>query len=80
VGMKALSAGQLVRDRAATVDECVRYAATLTDTVIIGCSSVEEVRENLAAGDHFNPMSAADMRALEQRLAHRAGRYAYFKG
>ena len=34
---------------------------------------------NLAAGRAFSPMSAADQRALEARLARHAARYDYFK-
>src|SRR5262249_39951819 len=46
VGMKVLAAGALLRE--ASPAELIRYAATVTDTVIVGCSTPEEVRENLA--------------------------------
>jgi aryl-alcohol dehydrogenase-like predicted oxidoreductase len=77
VGMKVMAAGRLLKD--ARPEELIRYTATLTDTVIIGCSTVEEVQQNLAAGDAFAPMPEAEMRALERRVAPRAGGYDYFK-
>ena len=73
VGMKVLAAGLLPADRAATVPELIRYTASQTDTVIIGCSSVEEVRANLAVASgllaHGRRPSA---RRWRRRLAPRA--------
>ena len=80
VGMKVMAAGQLLRDRAATASELIRYGATLTDTVIIGCSTVEEVRQNLVESAGFRAMPPSELRALEQRIAPRAERYDSFKG
>jgi aryl-alcohol dehydrogenase-like predicted oxidoreductase len=77
VGMKALAAGRLLE--AATAPELLRYTATIADTVIVGCSSVAEVRANLAVSDGFEPMSDIDQRALEARVAPRARLYDYFK-
>ena len=78
VGMKVMAAGRLLAE--AHPVELIRYGATLTDTVIIGCSSVEEVRQNLAVARDFQPMTDADQRALEQRVAKHARQYDYFKG
>jgi aryl-alcohol dehydrogenase-like predicted oxidoreductase len=78
VGMKVMAAGPLLRE--ATAAELIRYAASLADTVIIGCSTVAEVRENLAVAHAFTPMSEADRRALEQRIAPHAEHYDSFKG
>jgi hypothetical protein len=60
-------------------EELLRYTATLADTVIVGCSSVREVRENLAVARDFAPMSDAAMRALEARIAPHAASYDTFK-
>jgi aryl-alcohol dehydrogenase-like predicted oxidoreductase len=79
IGMKVMAAGRLLEDRAASAEELIRYAASWADTVIIGCSSIAEVRANLAAGRRFTPMSAADRRALEARIAPAADRYDTFK-
>ena len=79
VGMKVLAAGRLIDDRAASADELIRYAASQTDTVIIGCSSVEEVRQNLAVARGFAAMGDEERGALEARLAGRASEYDFFK-
>ncbi len=78
VGMKVMAAGPLLRE--ATAAELIRYTASIADTVIIGCSTVAEVRENLAVARAFTPMSEADRRALEQRIAAHAQDYDSFKG
>jgi predicted aldo/keto reductase-like oxidoreductase len=78
VGMKALAAGALLRE--ARASELLRYAAAHADTVIVGCSSVAEVRENLAVAREFVPMPEAEQRAIERQVAARAGDYDYFKG
>jgi aryl-alcohol dehydrogenase-like predicted oxidoreductase len=79
VGMKVLAAGQLTADRVASAPELIRYAASLADTVIIGCSSIAEVRQNLALNADFAPMPPAEQRALEARIAPKAHRYDTFK-
>ncbi len=78
VGMKVMAAGQLLDE--ARPEELIRYGASLADTVVIGCSSVAEVRENLAAAQAFARMGAADRAALEARVAPRAEAYDFFKG
>ncbi len=78
VGMKVLSAGRLLE--VATANELLRYAATHADTVVVGCSTVEEVRANLAVASDFVPMPEAEQRTLERRIAPRASTYDYFKG
>ena len=81
IGMKVMAAGQLTADGAASPQELVEYAASFADTCIIGCKSAGEVRENLAIGRAIHaPMTEAQRRALEARIAPQAERYAYFKG
>jgi aryl-alcohol dehydrogenase-like predicted oxidoreductase len=79
IGMKVMAAGLLLQDGAATHEELIRYAATWADTVIIGCSSIAEVRANLDAGRRFEVMPDAERRALEVRIAKLAARYDTFK-
>src|SRR5215467_2874599 len=78
VGMKVLAAGLLVRE--APPFDLLRYGAAHADTVIVGCSSVAEVRANLAVNDRFAPMPADERRALEEKIAARAASYDTFKG
>jgi predicted aldo/keto reductase-like oxidoreductase len=79
IGMKIMAAGRLLRDRVATPEELICYAASHTDTVIIGCSSIAEVRQNLAVRDTFKPMNESELAALEARIAPHAARYDTFK-
>jgi aryl-alcohol dehydrogenase-like predicted oxidoreductase len=79
IGMKIMAAGRLLRDHTATPEELIRYAASHADTVIIGCSSIAEVRQNLAVRDTFKPMNAGELEALEARIAPYAARYDTFK-
>ncbi len=79
IGMKVMSAGRLLEDRAATPEELIRYGASLADTLIIGCSSIAEVRANLNAGRRTAPMTAAERATLEARIAPKAARYDTFK-
>jgi predicted aldo/keto reductase-like oxidoreductase len=78
VGMKALAAGRLLE--VGTAAELLRYAAGHADTVVVGCSTVDEVRANVAAVRDFTAMSEGEQRALEERVAPRARAYDYFKG
>jgi hypothetical protein len=59
--------------------DLIRYAASIADTVIVGCSIVAEVRENLAVARAFVPMDAAERQALGARIAPRAAAYDTFK-
>jgi predicted aldo/keto reductase-like oxidoreductase len=78
IGMKALAGGRMVE--AAPSGDLLRYAATHADTVVVGCSTVEEVRANLAVTDDFISMTEAEQGGLEKRIASRATIYDYFKG
>jgi aryl-alcohol dehydrogenase-like predicted oxidoreductase len=78
VGMKALAAGPLLREAGA--GELLRYTASIADTVIVGCSTVAEVRENLGVARDFVAMPETERRALEARIAPRARSYDSFKG
>jgi aryl-alcohol dehydrogenase-like predicted oxidoreductase len=79
IGMKIMAAGRLLRDNTATPEELIHYAASHTDTVIIGCSSIAEVRQNLAVRDTFKPMNEGELEALEARIAPHSKRYDTFK-
>jgi aryl-alcohol dehydrogenase-like predicted oxidoreductase len=77
VGMKVMAAGPLLAEAGAS--ELIRYAASLADTVIVGCSTLAEVRENLAVASGFEPMGEVERRTLEARIAPRAADYDTFK-
>jgi aryl-alcohol dehydrogenase-like predicted oxidoreductase len=77
VGMKVMAAGPLLGE--ASARELIRYAASIADTVIVGCSTAAEVRENLGVSDGFVPMDEPERRVLEARIAPRAADYDTFK-
>lgn len=79
IGMKVMGRGDIISDGVATGPELIRYAASFADTVIIGCSSPREVRDNLEAGRAFSALDEADLRALEARVAPRAQHYDTYK-
>ena len=80
IGMKVMAAGRLLEDAAATPEECIGYAASLCDTVIIGCKTPGEVAQNVAIGRALGaPMSAQARAALEARVSKRHARYDSFK-
>ena len=79
VGMKVMAAGRLLDDRAATAEELIRYAASQVDTVIVGCSSIEEVRQNLGVAAGMAVMEREEQVGLERRVARRAAEYDFFK-
>ena len=70
VGMKVLAAGRLVREAPAA--ELIRYGAAHADTVIVGCSSVDEVRANLAVNDAVR--TDGDRRTARPRTDDRGAR------
>lgn len=64
IAMKVLAAGR-VTDYAA---ESIRYALSLpVSTAIVGMGTLDEVRQNVEVAKNFTPMSAAEMRALEEK-------------
>ena len=77
VGMKALAAGRLLD--VARPEELLRHKASIADTAIVGCSSLAEVRQNLAVANAFTPMCEAKRDELETRVAPRARAYDYYK-
>jgi hypothetical protein len=81
--MKSLGgSGEMVTHGAATAQEGLRYAMSLPVSVTIsGMESVGVLEQNLEVARGFQPMSAADMDALRERVKYYAGdgRYELFK-
>lgn len=69
IAMKVLAAGKMTDHPA----ESIRYSMSLPVSIaIVGMSSVDEVKRNIAAAKAFTPMTGDEMDALEQRTAHAA--------
>src|SRR5207237_2807315 len=81
IGMKATSQGRLLGRGALSMSEAMGYVLSLpgVSTVIVGCSTPEEVDENARIARAFTPFAAEKMRALEARTRQRAALFGYFK-
>jgi aryl-alcohol dehydrogenase-like predicted oxidoreductase len=82
IGMKVFSRGLLTTaTNAPKVQELIDYALSQpVHVIIIGCDSIEHVRENAAAARRFLPMAADEQRRLVQRLAAIAPEILYYRG
>ena len=83
LGMKSLGgSGEMVRHGAITAQEGLKYAMSLpVATTISGMDSIGVLDQNLEVARGFQPMSAADMQTLRERVGIYAadGRYELFK-
>ncbi len=83
IGMKVYAAGNLVRAGAngLMADEAMGYVLSLAgvSTVIIGCSSPDEVDQNAEIARAFRPFDEPALRAFEQRTGRYAGVFASYK-
>lgn len=83
LGMKPFGGtGMAVRGGALTAAETLRFAMSLpVTTTITGMERLEVLDQNLAIAQGFRPMSAAEMRALQDRVRPLAsdGRFELYK-
>jgi len=81
IGMKVLARGLLTNiANAPSVQELFSYALSQQIHVaIIGCDTVEQVRENAAAARRFSPMELHEQRALEDRVRPHAETMLYYR-
>jgi len=70
LGMKPMSGhGDPILNGAVSAEEALRYAMSLPVTVTItGMEKPDILRQNLRVAQNFKPMTAAEMRALEDRV------------
>lgn len=81
IGMKVCAQGRLLGRGALTMDEAVGYVLSLAgvSTVIVGCSTPQEVDDNARIVRDFRPFGAEHLRALEARTRAGAELFTYFK-
>jgi len=82
IGMKVLGASHyLFPGTEITPDVLIRYALSHSVTlVVVGCSSIQEVRTLAHVGKNFTPMSPDNMRRMEDLFAPHARRLAFYRG
>jgi aryl-alcohol dehydrogenase-like predicted oxidoreductase len=82
LGMKSLGHGVILKSKAVTAQECLRYALTLpTSVVITGIDSMKILNQAIEVASNFQPMSAAEIGAVlaKTRAPAEGGRYELFK-
>ena len=83
IGMKSLGGdGRVIRKKAASVADALRYAMSLpVCTTICGIDSLKVLRQNLKIARSFTPMTAEERLAYEQTLMDVAldGRFELYK-
>ncbi len=82
IAMKVLAHGMLLEDPVRlSPQEAIGYVLSqpAVSTALIGCSTPEEVDQNVRAALEFQPLSPAALQGLEQRVGPWARQFAYFK-
>ncbi|HKN26253.1 MAG TPA: aldo/keto reductase [Candidatus Acidoferrum sp.] len=83
LGMKPMSGhGEPIQNGAVSAQEALRYAMSLPVTVTItGMEKPEILRQNLDVAQNFQPMTPAEMQALQERVKQAAadGRFELYK-
>lgn len=81
VAMKVMAWGLLLKDPVRfSPEEALGYALSQSvSTAIVGCSSPQEVEQNVAAVSRTQRLSSGQLSELEERVRPSAGQYSYFK-
>ena len=75
LGMKSMANGIILRSKAVTARECLRYALDLpTSVVITGCDSMEILDQAIEVASNFKPMAKGEVDALLAKTASAAAR------
>jgi predicted aldo/keto reductase-like oxidoreductase len=70
IAMKTLGAGQILQNKAASVEECLRYTWSLpVSTAIVGIDTIPHLEANVALARSAKPMNAGEMHRLRERVA-----------
>ncbi|MFO0968373.1 MAG: aldo/keto reductase [Gemmataceae bacterium] len=81
IGMKVFAGGRLVEPGRLPVAQAMGYVLSLSgvSNVIIGCSTPEEVEENVRAAREYQTLKDEDMRRLEDMTRRSAPAWTYYK-
>lgn len=87
VAMKVIARGALFRNEGTfhraglrSIEKAVHYVLTLpVAAALMGCDSIDQLEENVAAASRFAPMADAEMRRLEALVKPYAQTASYFK-
>jgi len=82
IGMKSLGDGKMVKQKAVSARDALRYAMSLpVVTTISGIDSMKILKQNVAVASGFKQMSPRQMEALRRRVRDQAedGRFELYK-
>ena len=82
IGMKTLGGGVITGQAGISADTCIRYALSQpVSSIVVGITSMDELRQNAASARDFAPMPDADQAALLASVKDVAGdgRYELYK-
>jgi aryl-alcohol dehydrogenase-like predicted oxidoreductase len=82
LGMKSMGHGIILKSKTVSATECLHYALTLpTSVVITGIDSIKVLKQALAAGRTFQPLTESEVNALlaKTRTAAVRGDFELFK-
>lgn len=81
IAMKVMARGLLLGDPVRlTPAEAIAYALSQpVNTALIGCSTPEEVEQNVQAASRFQPLTSEQLNRLEERVKPWSRQFDYFK-
>ncbi|MCY4014020.1 MAG: aldo/keto reductase [Gammaproteobacteria bacterium] len=82
IGMKTLGGGVITGQAGISADTCIRYALSQpVSSIVVGITTMDELRQNAASARDFAPMPGADQAALLASVKDVAGdgRYELYK-
>ena len=86
LGMKSLgggpSRGRIPSQAGVSAQDCIRHALSLpVSALVVGILSMEDLKQDVAIGRNFKPMTDAEKAALVERVKEQAGdgRHELFK-
>lgn len=82
IGMKSLGGGVIPGQAGISADTCIRYALSQpVSSLVVGITSMDELRQNVATARNFTPMPDAEQESLLASVREVAGdgRYELYK-
>lgn len=82
LGMKSMGSGHVLKTKAASAEECLKYALSLpTSTVITGIETKERLDQAVRVASSFQPLRGTELAALLERTKPHAqeGKFEPFK-
>ena len=82
IGMKTLGGGVITGQAGISADTCIRYALSQpVSSIVVGITSMDELRQNAASARNYTPMPDTDQAALLASVKDVAGdgRYELYK-